>query len=178
MSSLSGCSRRADRDSLEGDHRIERSHLDPNHVGQVENRVQGAVVVVHPAGSLIQIERDDRQLPAEPLVMSNGIIGLGEGQQSVGLSPASFDGHGNVAGTGNQHAIRQRLAPGIEHQPALLRAEVRASSGVSPDRHPAHRLPCHPAGIRALRSRIEISAAKREPVPPGSVRHRDAGSMS
>ena len=48
--------------------------------------MQGAVVVVHPAGSLIQIERDDRKLPAEPLMMSNGIAGLGEGQQSIGSS--------------------------------------------------------------------------------------------
>ena len=76
-------------DPLEGHDRVERGDLDADHLGQLEDRVQGGVVVGHAAGRLVQIERDDGQLAAEPPVVADGVAALGKGEQRVGPARAA-----------------------------------------------------------------------------------------
>ena len=83
--------------------------LIPTTSGRSRIACERGVVVGHAARGLVQLEGDDRQLPAEPLVIADGILRGGKGEQRVGPAPAGLDGHGDVARAGDD--ARGRAAP-------------------------------------------------------------------
>jgi hypothetical protein len=64
------------RDSLKGHDRIERRHLDADHIGQLENGMKRRVVVADAAGGLVQIKRYHRKLTAQTPVIADRILPL------------------------------------------------------------------------------------------------------
>ncbi len=62
------------RDALKRDDRVERRHLDADHLRQREQRVEGGVIVGDPTRGIIQIEGDHRQLGAERGVVAHRIL--------------------------------------------------------------------------------------------------------
>ena len=81
------------------------------------------IVVGHPAGGLVEIEGDHRQLAAQPPVIADRILPLGKGEQRVGVAAPGLDGHGDVARAGHDHPVGHRLPPGLQHQRAAAPAE-------------------------------------------------------
>ena len=146
--------------ALEGHDRIEGGHLDPDDVGKGEYRVERGVVVGHTARGLVQPEGDDRQLPREPLVIADGILRGGKCEDRVCPAPPGFDRHGDVPGPRDDDAVGERLAPGLQDHTPLLGAQVRAPTGMGPDRHARDRLCRHPSGIGALSGFVELGSAE------------------
>src|SRR5829696_5266635 len=102
--------------------------------------MERGIIVGNAPRRLVEIEGDDRQLAAEPLVVADRIMALGEGQQGVSLAAASLDGHADVAGSGHDEPIGHGLAPGVQYLSPVSWFEMRSPASVSPDRHPGHRL--------------------------------------
>ena len=122
------------RDSLERHDRVQRGDLDADHLRQLQDRVQGGVVVRHAAGGLVEIERDHGQLATEPPVVAEGVVALRKGKQRIGPPAPRLDRHGDVARTGDDDPVGQRLPPGLQHLASLLRAQVGTPPRVGPHR--------------------------------------------
>jgi len=108
------------REPPEGSDRVERRHLDPDHVRQCEQRMQRRGVVRHAPRRLVQVEHDHRQLAAECLVVAHRIVGAREREQRVRAARLRLRRHRHARRSGDDHAQGQRGAPGLEHAPALL----------------------------------------------------------
>jgi hypothetical protein len=93
-------------------------------------------------------------------MITDGILRLGERQEGIGLSPASLDGHPDVARSSYDDPIAHRLAPGLEHFTTHIRLEVGTAPRVGPDGDACHRLCGHPLRVLPLSSGIEIAAAE------------------
>ena len=76
------------------------------------------------------------------------------------MAPARLDGHGDVARARDDHPLRHRLAPGLEHRHALLGREMRPPSGMGPHGH-ARRPAGRPSSARTPAARPRRSSSPR-----------------
>ena len=177
MSSLSGWARSRVGEPLKGHDRVESGDLDADHARQVENRVQRRVVVRDAARRLVEPERDDGKLPAQPGVVAHRVGAGGKGEQGVRATAPGFDGHADVTRSRDHDPVRQSIPPGFEHHRALLGREMGTTSGVGPHGHAGHGLRRHPARVRPLGRLVDRGSAEwdghgRHEAPPQPVHER------